>query len=55
MWWKEVTDAVTFYLAKDTISIKISEKSAKTVDPHYIMLSSKYFFSTANSRFMIKY
>ncbi|XP_057216122.1 E3 SUMO-protein ligase ZBED1-like [Triplophysa rosa] len=50
--WKDVTDAVTFYLAKDMIPIKTVENEGfkrllKVVDPRYEIPSRKYFSSTA--------
>ena len=50
--WKEVTDAVTFYLAKDMIPIKTVENAGfkrllKIVDPRYEIPSRKYFYNTA--------
>ncbi len=49
--WKEVTEAVTFYLAKDKISIKIVENEGfkrllRVVDPRYKLHCLKYFSST---------
>ncbi|KAG1960983.1 zinc finger BED domain-containing protein 1-like [Pimephales promelas] len=53
--WKDVTDAVTFYLAKDMIPIKTVENEGfkrmlKVVDPRYEIPSRKYFSATAIPR-----
>ena len=53
--WKEVTEAITFYLAKDMVPIKTVENEGfqrllKVVDPRYELSSRKYFSNTAVPR-----
>jgi len=53
--WKEVTEAVTFYLAKDMVPLKTVENEGfkrllKVVDPRSELPSRKYFSNTAMPR-----
>ncbi|XP_077417784.1 E3 SUMO-protein ligase ZBED1 isoform X1 [Vanacampus margaritifer] len=53
--WREITEAVTYYLVKDMIPIKNVENEGfkrlfKVVDPRYDLPSRKFFSSTAIPR-----
>lgn len=50
--WKEITDATTFYLAKDMVPLHTVGKDGfrvliKTLDPSYVLPGRKYFSQVA--------
>uniref|UniRef100_A0A1B8XTJ4 BED-type domain-containing protein n=1 Tax=Xenopus tropicalis TaxID=8364 RepID=A0A1B8XTJ4_XENTR len=51
-WWNDITNAITFHLAKDMVSLNTVEKVGfkqmiKVLDPRYVLPSRNYFSRTA--------